>query len=379
MLTLQPSIFSALAACTLVAHAGPFAPAAGVPGSDAIAAADARFTLWATAAEITRGPSNIASANPILVTYGTSEDAIGPADTTPDEPYAAVSLGDGGNAVLTFATPFADLPGPDFVVFENSFNASFLELGHVEVSSDGIHFFRFPSTSLTPANINLGNGGAVDPTDVRNLAGKYIAGFGTPFDLAEMRRFSPQLDVQRITHVRVIDVVGTNVIALGSFDAAGAIIIDPYPTNFFSGGFDLDAVGAFSATTTTFPAWLAAHGYVGNSALPDADPDQNGMPNLIEYLTGGARISVTRVSGNTKLRFPRLAYRAGADLHLESSVDLVVWNPLAQSINGGTLISNTTAAVVVESGDFLKETGVTISSSQATRFFRLSAKLTASP
>jgi len=379
MLFCKTFTFTVLAALSLAARAGPFAPAAGQPGTDAIAAADVRFTLWATSAEITRGPSNIASANPIDVTYGTPEDAIGPADATPDEPYPAISLGDGGNAILTFAAPFADLPGPDFVVFENSFNARFLELAHVEVSSDGIHYFRFPSTSLTVASENIGNGGSVDPTDVRNLAGKYTAGFGTPFDLAEMRRYSPELDVQRITHVRVIDVVGTNVIALGSFDAAGAIIIDPYPTNFFSGGFDLDAVGAFSQTTTTFPAWLAAHGYVGIAALPDADPDQNGMPNLIEYLTGGAQIAVSRVPGITKLRFPRLAYRSGADLALESSADLVVWEPLAESTNAGPLISNNPAAIVVETGDFLKKTEVTLTSRQTLRFFRLSAKLSGTP
>ncbi len=376
---LKTSTLAALAACTLAAHAGPFAPAAGLPGSDAIAAADARFTLWATSAEITRGPFDIASENPIEVSYGTFADAIGPADTTPDEPYNAVSLGDGGNAVLTFAAPFTDLPGPDFVVFENSFNASFLELAHVEVSSDGIHYFRFPSTSLTVASENIGNGGAVDPTNVRNLAGKYTAGSGTPFDLAEMRHFSPELDVQRITHVRVIDVVGTNVPSQGSFDAAGTIIIDPYPTAYFSGGFDLDAVGAFYTTTTTFPAWLTAHGYTGNSALPDADPDQNGIPNLIEYLTGGAQIAISRAPGITMLRFPRLAYRKDADLILESSADLVVWETLANSINGGPLVSSNPTAAVTETGDFLKKTEVSLTSSQTKRFFRLSAKLTATP
>ncbi len=346
-----------LLALTGTASAGPFP-------LDPIAAADSRFASggWAIAAEITRGPSNIAAAAPIAVTYGVPEDAIGPADATPDQPYPVVSLGDGGNAILTFAAPFSDVPGPDFVVYENSFSASFLELAHVEVSSDGINYFRFPSTSLTVAAINIGNGGTVDPTDIRNLAGKYGAGFGTPFDLAEMRRFSPELDPQRITHVRILDAVGTNDPAFASFDAMGTIIIDPYPTNFFSGGFDLDAVGTFSTTATTFLVWLTAHGYTGPDALPDADPDHNGIPNLIEYLTGGAPLLLNYHLNNTILRYPRLAYRTDANLVLETSSDMMTWAPV---------ISNR----LVETGEFLKKTEVTLTSTAAPRFFRLAARL----
>ncbi len=379
MPSLKTNIFVALAAFSQAALAGPFAPAAGQPGSDAIAAGDTRFTLWATQAEITRGPANIASLNPVFVSYGEAEDATGKANATPDDPLPVVSLGDGGNAILTFAAPFGDLPGPDFAVFENSFGANFLELAHVEVSSDGIRYFRFPSTSLTPSSVTSGQGGSVDPTNIRNLAGKYIAGFGTTFDLAEMRRFSPELDVQRITHVRVIDAVGTNAPAFASFDAAGAMVIDPYPTNFFSGGFDLDAVGAFSETSTTFPAWLTAHGYAGNDAKPEADPDHDGVPNIIEYLTGGDPLLLTTAPGNTVLRLPRLSYRAGADLRLETSGDLLEWSSLAESINGGPLIATTPAAVVIESGDFLKKAEVTLATSLGPRFFRLSARLTTTP
>ena len=197
--------------------------------------------LVAAAAEIVRGPRLIDSATPNPVGFGEALDALGPADASPDDPYTAVSLGDGGSATVTFASPIGDVPGPDFAVFENGFSAGFHELGHVEVSSDGVNFFRFPSTSLTPASANIGEGGSVNPTNVRNLAGKYLAGYGTPFDLTELRAFSPGLDIQRITHVRVIDVVGTNNPLYATRDSAGGIVIDPYPTNYFTGGFDLDA------------------------------------------------------------------------------------------------------------------------------------------
>ena len=376
-----PRIFAALTIAVLTSRAlaGPFPPAAGQPGSDAIPGTDARFTLWANAAEIIRGPANIASANPVPVGFGAAEDAFGPPDATPDEPYTVVSLGDGGSATLTFAAPLGDVPGPDFAVFENGFSTGFLELAHVEVSSDGEHFFRFPSTSLTPASTTPGTGGTVDPTNIRNLAGKYTAGFGTPFDLAELRNVSPDLDIQRITHVRVIDVVGTNNPALGSFDSTGAILIDPYPTNFYTGGFDLDAVGAFSATSTTYAAWTAAQGFSNGDALPTADPNHDGIPNLIEYLTGTGALKIVSTSGNTTLSLSRLSYRTGGNLRIESSPDLIHWSPLAESFDAAPLTATDGITPVIETGDTLKQVTITAPTSATPRYYRLAAELTPVP
>ena len=85
-----PRIHAALLAAALTSRAlaGPFPPAADQPGSDAIAGDDARFTLWATAAEISRGPANVAAANPVPAGFGGAEDALGPADATQAEPYS---------------------------------------------------------------------------------------------------------------------------------------------------------------------------------------------------------------------------------------------------------------------------------------------------
>lgn len=333
---------------------------------DSIAAGDPRFASWATAATVTRGPVEIAYPDEAVTTFGTVANATGPANATVDSPYPVISLGDGGSADLTFAVPFGDVPGPDFAVFENGFSAGFLELAHVEVSSDGIHFHRFPSTSLTPVSPNPEEGSSVDPTDVRNLAGKYMAGLGTPFDLAELRRLHPALDTQRITHVRVVDVVGTNVPSQASTDAAGRIIADPYPTPYPTGGFDLDAVGAFNPTTTTYAAWALSQGLT--NVTVNADPDHNGVPNLIEYLTGSGAVEIT---GST-LRFSRLSYRTGGKLKLDASADLRQWTTLAQSINGAAMQTTGTAAVA-ESGNFRKD--VSIQANGPWRFFRLSAEL----
>jgi len=53
---------------------------------------------------------------------------------------------------------------------------------------------------------------------------------------------TPNLDVQNITHIRIIDVIGTIEEEYASFDIEGNKVNDPYPTAFPSCGFDLDAV-----------------------------------------------------------------------------------------------------------------------------------------
>lgn len=358
------------------ALAGPFPPAAGLPGSDAVPAASPRFMSWATDAVVTRGPVDIDFPDGAQANYGQESWATGPANATPNQPYPVVSLGDGGTAELTFAQPFGDVPGPDFAVFENGFTAngftsSFLELAHVEVSSDGVTFFRFPSSSLTPTSVNLGEGGAVNPTNVHNLAGKYVAGFGTPFDLAELGRLYPALDIQRITHVRVVDVVGTNVPSQGSMDSENRIIVDPYPTPFPSCGFDLDAVGAFQTTTTSYGAWTASQGYANAAATPVADPDHDAVPNLIEYLTGDQPLKITVGAMGAILHFPRLAYRGGADLNVEGSTDLIHWITLATSVNAAEMTAALPNCVVSESGGFRKEVELQIPSALPYRYFRL--------
>lgn len=217
---------------------GPYCGAVGTEGCTAIACTDTRIKGWAISCEINRGPENISDSTSRLVTYGTEADAVGAATTNTMD---VVSLGDGGTAVVTFETPIANGQGFDFAVFENSFNDAFLELAFVEVSSDGEHFVRFPAHSLTPSDTIIGGMGGIDPTMINNLAGKYRVGYGTPFDLEELRD-SANIDINNITHVRLVDVVGSNDPRYATYDAFGNIVIDPFPTLSYSGGFDLDGV-----------------------------------------------------------------------------------------------------------------------------------------
>ena len=202
---------------------------------------DVSLMGWATGIEVVRGWQDISNPQFGLADFGTPQDALGPAQGGTN--WGVVSLGDGGVAILTFEKPIANGPGWDFAVFENSFDGRFLELAFVEVSSDGVNYQRFPAVSLTQTETQIATFGTLDPTYLYHLAGKYQAGYGTPFDLDQIKDVNPLVDVTRITHVRIVDVVGSLNEAYCSYDSQGNKINDPWPTPFGTGGFDLDAVG----------------------------------------------------------------------------------------------------------------------------------------
>ena len=108
--------------------------------------------------------------------------AFGPAGT---DTTAVVVLSIGGTITLTFDSPITDGASWDFAVFENGFASDiFLELGFVEVSSDGSHFARFDSafqSAVTPCGSCSGTA-----AQIGGLAGAYMVGYGTPFDLAAL-------------------------------------------------------------------------------------------------------------------------------------------------------------------------------------------------
>lgn len=251
MRSISHSLFLAtlvLATLTPLAHAGPYAAAAGQAGSTAVAKDSPTIAAWASSySDYTPGPN-------VSAPFANPAQALGLATGVATD---VVSLGDSGRITLTFGGLIFDGPGADFAVFENSFNDTFLELAWVEVSSDGTHFFRFPGFSFTPGPV--GGFGAVDPTNIDGLAGKYRGGFGTPFDLALLASV-PGLDVQVVSHVRLADIVGDGAV-FDNFPAPFGgpnPIYDVHPT-VASGGFDLDGVGVmhFVAAPVPEPSTLA--------------------------------------------------------------------------------------------------------------------------
>jgi hypothetical protein len=286
---------------------GQYAPQAGVTGSTAISKNSSLFVGWATGCQLQRGLQQIGDASSGLASLGDASSAMGGPDGN------VVSLGDSGVAVLTFATPIVNGPGADFAVFENGFanvaNAeeAFLELAFVEVSSDGVNFFRFPATSNTQDTAQLSPStppSYINARQINNLAGKYIGNWGTPFDLSELAG-TPGLDVNAITHVRLVDVIGS-IGAAGTNDASGHKINDPFPSPFPSSGFDLDAVGVINAAPTSVGSASAAA--VRIFPNPAADRVEVTLPYQ------AAKLRLTDATGRTLLEQTAVSNHAAFSL-----------------------------------------------------------------
>ncbi len=148
------------------------APVAGAAGSTAIHTSSNAIVAWA------EGYTNMQYGTDVSEVWMTPEKALGAAEGTS---FEVVSLGRGGQITLTFPAGIGDRAGADFSVFENSHSDEFLELAHVEVSSDGIHFVRFPNYSDTPSSVRAFGG--LWTRWIYGFAGKYRQGYGTLFDL----------------------------------------------------------------------------------------------------------------------------------------------------------------------------------------------------
>jgi hypothetical protein len=207
------------------------APPEQTTGSTAVGMIDPSIVGWADAVQnfsLGEGATNPMFTDP--------KKALGAAEGTS---FGVVSLGDAGSITLSFALPIENANSWDLAVFENAFNDAYLELGFVEVSSDGQSFARFDSAFLGAGPKSSGYKGRAQ--SICGLAGSYRAGFGTPFDLEALQNQplvrSGAVDLQSIRYVRVVDIVGDG----STTDSFGRPIFDPFPSSP-NAGFDLDAI-----------------------------------------------------------------------------------------------------------------------------------------
>lgn len=238
-------VFMILLLIPTQAFSGPFT-------QEGIASDDPSIIGWAT------GWENYQPADSLGTAWTDPEKALGPAsgnhfDVVSLGEREAVSDGLPGQITLTFDVPIENTEGPDLAIFENAFAAGdllFGEFAYVEISSDGVNFFRFPCVSLTEEYV--GEYGYLDPTNIFNLAGRYQNAYGvflgTPFDFDDFVDSSAvingDLDLTQITHVKIVDIPGSgeynDEAPLFGYDEIHAIY-DAYPT-VDSAGFDLEAV-----------------------------------------------------------------------------------------------------------------------------------------
>ena len=239
-----------LAALPAIVASGPFVPGSAFEPLLAVCLANPADAHCDQDAEIQGWASSVASYLPgseVSSTFQTPHLALGAASV--GDALDIVSLGRGGSITLSFDVPIADGDGADFAVFENGFEVAggtlFTELAWVEVSSNGTDFVRFNNASITP--LGLGAFDTLDPTNFTGLAGKYALGQGTAFDLFALAG-APNLDIMRVTHVRIVDIVGDG----SALDTPGNPIFDPFPTED-SAGFDLDAIAVLNQANVVPP------------------------------------------------------------------------------------------------------------------------------
>ncbi len=154
-------------------------------------------------------------------------DTIGRSTVATIEPGQILGLGVGGQIILRFdRAPIIDIPGPDFMVFENPFEYTtggktrrYAEPGEVAVSRDGVEFFAFPFDSLT-----LRGCAGVTPTNGDRDPGDPAVSGGDRFDLRD-------LGIDSVRYVRIRDIT---------------TVVRDNPSHPFwdmtLNGFDLDAV-----------------------------------------------------------------------------------------------------------------------------------------
>lgn len=173
------------------------------------------------------------------------------------------SLGTGGYLTLGFQTPIVDGPGADFLVGENPFRLgsssfeAYAEMMFVEVSSDGVHFARFPSRYFGPP-VQPGPFGTAQIGTYLGLAGQtpvlatnpsvdaqdVVDAGGDAFDLTDLAAHpavvANLVDLGFITQVRLVDVESGV-----AQDSLGMPIFDPS-----AGSADVDCVTAIHQSGT---------------------------------------------------------------------------------------------------------------------------------
>lgn len=204
---------------------------------------DGTLIAWAnTVISAVRGPQDYQQPGLGLSAYGNESDVLGSAGT----PF---SLGDGGSITVGFATEIANGAGDDFVVFENGFawNGVYMELGFVEVSSNGMDFARLPAFCRQDSVVGPWDTSA--PELFYNLAGNFVGGTG--IDLQDLITagdplvLSGTVDVDHILFVRVVDVVG-DLAGNATQDYLGRAVADPYPTTGEASGMDFTGVAVIN-------------------------------------------------------------------------------------------------------------------------------------
>jgi hypothetical protein len=90
-----------------------------------------------------------------------------------------------------------------------------------------------------------------------------------------------------------------------------------------------------------FANWAQATGLTGPDALPDADPDRDGLTNRLEYglyrfpqtpdIQGGTPPALTGSPARLQITYNRINDATDLDIDVEASTDIQTWETIARS------------------------------------------------
>jgi len=137
--------------------------------------------------------------------------------------------------------------------------------------------------------------------------------------------------------------------------------------NFDEGNFfRLDAITVSRVDDAPHPylEWAAGFDWVASAADPSADPDEDGVSNLLEFALGGdplrpfsaAPPNLASTVGGDRLALSFLRARHGVDYFVEGSADLLHWETIARNpgLVGATVTVEDPHSLTIQPSRFLR-------------------------